>query len=1075
MLNLYDSRISFGTLKAYDYGAKFIKICETDYTNVKCTTINVQNTMKCCQDELVEIEKFRFIIDRIINYQDLSINVSEDTITADKWVDTLISTADFNPDDTSDISLNSHESEIDPWTDLKQFRSVHFKNLLIGALNINSLRNKFECLKPVLLNGFIDVFSVMESKLDNSFPVSQFAVKGFHVYRQDSSATSGGIITWIRSDLACNRRHDIDMNNEHIQSICIEIHINKEKWFILSVYRLPDRCINGFMEKLSVIIDKILKESLMLVIIGDMNIDISKCNSKVDKLNDILNLYNLCNKITEPTCFKSSFPTVIDLCIVSKPTRFTAVYNKNCGLSDWHNLIVISSKLNVPKIKSKVLHYRSFKKFDEQNFKRDISYIPFQVLDIFDDVNDKYWMYSYLISDIINEHAPLKKKFIKGNNAPYMNSKLKHIMYRKRMSQNNYWKHKGNKKLWEIYRKNRNEFVKVSKHSRQEYFRTRCQNGAKDKTFWQTIKPYITDKVTVDSDIMLKEGNNIVTSNNDVANIFNEYFKSITDDIGFNDLADDGTVDDILQKYNSHPSMKLIKENCNTDEVALVSLSVAQVCKLLTKVNPRKATGYDSCPPRLLHLARDELAPSMTVIINNIIETAQFPNDLKLAEISPCFKKGNKLDKTKYRPVSILPAISKIVESAVDMQLSEQFYDKKAGCLSAYRKMHNTQSVLLKAVEDWKNALDKDKYCGAILMDLSKAFDVIPHGLLLAKLHVYGFDRHCIDLIANYLKDRYQRTKICRARSEWVIIRKGIPQGSILGPTLFNIFINDMLISVKDYNVYNYADDNTVSYECDSSIELARILETCGDTMTEWFTNNGMQANPDKYQAIVFGNKTELPKCFSVKGKEVKCIDHVRLLGVEIDRGLKFDLHISDICKKASRQINAIMRLCYTLDTDVKEKIYSAFIKSTFSYCPVVWMFSSKGNIKKLERLQCRALKFVYCDFDSSYSELLQRNNEMSVHSYLEYALCIEVYKCLNNLNPDYLCSLFERKPQTYNMRDNYKIVQKKFNKIFSGYHSFTYYGAKIWNGLPIKLKSIETINDFKKQLKAFIVDRQTS
>jgi len=700
-----------------------------------------------------------------------------------------------------------------------------------------------------------------------------------------------------------------------------------------------------------------------------------------------------------------------------------------------------------------------------------VSFIPFHAIDVFDNADDKYWMYNHLISDVINDHAPLKTKFIKGRNAPHMNSELKSLMYKKRMAQNAYWKYKGSNSLWDSYRKIRNEFVRKSKLSRQEYFRTKCQNGAKDQTFWQTIKPYITDKDGSQSDIILKEGDDLITCENDIANVFNEYFKYITEHIGFCDTSGDISIDDMLRKFEQHESIKLITENCNTDEVTLKPLTVQQVHKILSKVNPKKSTGYDNFPPKLLYLARNEFLPSITNLINNTITNAQFPKDLKLAEISPCFKKGNPLDKTKYRPVSILPCISKVVESAIDMQISDYFYSTKAGCLSAYRKMYNTQSVLIRAIEDWKNALDEGKYCGAILMDLSKAFDVIPHDLMLAEMNAYGFDRHCIELISNYLSDRYQRTKINQARSKWMKITKGVPQGSILGPTLFNIFINDMLFCVKDYGIYNYADDNTVSYICSTSDELSRKLEMSGDKITDWFSLNGMQANPEKYQSIVFGSKEDLPKSFTIKGQIVQCADNVRLLGVDIDRKLSFNTHISELCKKASRQINAVIRLTNVLDSDVKEIIYQSFIRSTFSYCPVVWMFSGQTNIKKLDKLQCRALRFVYNEFDIPCDDLLRNSKHMSISTFLKYALCIEVFKCVNDMSPDYLCTLFETKTQPYNMRDNYKVIQKNFRTITYGFHSFTYYGAKLWNELPVVIKCSNSIDEFKGKLKMYMLE----
>ena len=207
---------------------------------------------------------------------------------------------------------------------------------------------------------------------------------------------------------------------------------------------------------------------------------------------------------------------------------------------------------------------------------------------------------------------------------------------------------------------------------------------------------------------------------------------------------------------------------------------------------------------------------------------------------------------------------------------------------------------------------------------------------------------------------------------------------------------------------------------------------------------NSMQANPDKYQAIIFCNKNDAPQYFTIGGQNVMCNENAKLLGIEIDCKLTFDLHVSQLCKKASRQINALMRLSNMLDHDVKMNIFMSCIKSIFNYCPVTWMFTRSGNIRKLDRLQHRALRFVYGDFDASYSDLLQRSNTMSVTSYLKYMLSIEVYKCINNLSPDYLCDLFEIKVNKYDMRDNRRIIQNRFRSINYGYNSFKYYGAKV-------------------------------
>ena len=251
-------------------------------------------------------------------------------------------------------------------------------------------------------------------------------------------------------------------------------------------------------------------------------------------------------------------------------------------------------------------------------------------------------------------------------------------------------------------------------------------------------------------------------------------------------------------------------------------------------------------------------------------------------------------------------------------------------------------------------------------MDLSKAFDAIPHGLLLAKLKAYGYNDDVLMLIRSYISNRKQRVKVNEARSEWSVINLGVPQGSILGPTLFNVFLNDLFLCMEETTIYNYADDNTISGTSHSLDGLVSMIETKGTDVTEWFTCNGMKANPDKYQAIIFGSLTQAPSSLTIMGIHVPCQDSVNLLGITIDSDLNFNSQANLMCKKASKQVNAMMRLHRVLDVEAKKAIYHSFIYSNFTYCPVLWLMCSKTSFLKIEAIHRRALKFLYNDFHSS-------------------------------------------------------------------------------------------------------------
>ena len=961
-------------------------------------------------------------------------------------------------------SATNESSDFELWQDLKTFRANHAKNIIFGALNINSVRNKFNYVKNILENGFIDIFNICESKLDSSFPNEQFYVKGYNMYRNDYTALSGGLISWIRNDLPASHRYEYDTHDVNLQTLCIELHLCKEKWFVLSLYRNPKGNIKLFCDKLTYILDKMYAMTSNIIVMGDININMLNEDTKSEKVTELLQVYNLKNCVDAPTCFKGNSPSLIDICFVSKKRRFGSCLNYKCGLSDFHNMIVINTKLSLAKRKPKVIFYRSYKKFDEVNFKTDINGIPFSVLDTFNDIDDKYWMFSKLVMEVIDHHAPVKKKYVK-NNCPHMNTSLKKAMYKKRMAHNRYLKDKSNSKNWEDYREKRNAFVKENRISMRNYFKERCKDSKNTKSFWSTIKPYITDKMRKSTDIFLREGDNIVSESSEVANVFNDYFVSVIKDFGFDENVNDN-VDQAIHDYVDHESVKRIRNRGHENDFCFYHTDVKQIEKMLCKVNCKKSTGYDNFPSKLLKIASVELAPSICSLINNVIDQKVFPCDLKNAEVSPIYKKDDTLDKSNYRPISILSCVSKIFEKVIDTQFSSHFYENYAFSLSAYRKKHNTQSVLLKVVEDIKVSLDKGLHVGGLLVDLSKAFDVIPHNLLIAKLNAYGYANDDVQLILSYLNNRKQRVKICNARSTWSMLSKGVPQGSILGPTLFNTFINDLFLCIDNSFLHNYADDNSLVISCKSPSELKKKLEENGDKMTEWFCANGLKANPDKYQAIVFGSNSTSVETITIKSCKITCTNSAKLLGIHIDSELSFNEQVRNVCKKASRQINVIMRLSKLLDTDVKLTMYRSFIFSNFNYCPAIWLMCSQANMKKLEKLNCRALRFVYDDYVSSYEELLLKNNHSSISVHYMHCLASEVYKCINDIAPEYLRNIFVKQNHGYSLRDHCSLIQNRFKTVKYGYNSFGYLGAKIWNKMSINIKNSTCYEDFSLKLK---------
>ena len=407
------------------------------------------------------------------------------------------------------------------------------------------------------------------------------------------------------------------------------------------------------------------------------------------------------------------------------------------------------------------------------------------------------------------------------------------------------------KKYWEENRRLRNHVVSLRKKSIAKYFENNC--AKQDRTFWSTISPFLSDKKFRNGNYtILREGEDTIVDSNEVAEIFNVYFSSIASERGFQDQH--STTEEVILAHDDHPSVIKIRdaygENAHSFNFDMVSHDC--ISKKLRMINVRKATGYDNIPAKLLRLAQNELTYPITNLVNNSISMSTFPDQLKCAELSPLYKKKDNLNKKNFRPVSILTGISKLYESVVNDQLLEFFSRLFNDLIGAFRKGYSCQSLLVKCIDNWKSALDKQHYIGALFMDLSKAFDCLPHGLIIAKLHAYGLELPACNLLFSYLHGRKQPVKISNSKSSWTLLTKGVPQGSILGPLLFNIFMNDLFLFIEKCHLYNYADDNSLDSSSENLTDVLYNLRHDGRNAIEWFAKNGMQANPDKFHFMLF-------------------------------------------------------------------------------------------------------------------------------------------------------------------------------------------------------------------------------
>ena len=359
-------------------------------------------------------------------------------------------------------------------------------------------------------------------------------------------------------------------------------------------------------------------------------------------------------------------------------------------------------------------------------------------------------------------------------------------------------------------------------------------------------------------------------------------------------------------------------------------------------------------------------------------------------------------------------------------------------------------------------------------MDLSKAFDCVSHDLLIAKMHAYGFDFNTLVFFYSYLKRRRQNVKINNIYSTFQILLSGVPQGSILGPILFNIFINDLFIWIEMSSLHNFADDNTLS-ACSKTIkDLITILEKDSEIAIKWFKDNSMSANPEKFHGFIVNRCGRHDEVYDMNfaGFKITTEKIVNLLGINIDNKLNFNNHIGSLCKKAAGQLNAICRIGKHIGFEEKSVLIQSFVQANFNYCPLAWYFSSPNSLRKIERIQVRALRILYNDFVSDAERLHARHGDNTFLIKQHKNLAIEIFKTLNDLNPEYMKEIFVKNHNTYNLRDNSRHVNDLETQVFKGFTygecSLRVLGPKIWNALPTDFKNSSSLFAFKKLIKTW-------
>ena len=674
------------------------------------------------------------------------------------------------------------------------------RGLKIAHLNTNGLLSKLDYLKIMLNGTFFDIFAVSETKLDANILDDEIKIDGYVSYRLDRNRHGGGVLFYVNNQLESHLlKHLTDSKYE---SLWIKVCLDKTKPIFLSVvYRPPSKGSDlESTDQLCAYLkecDSKLPQIKEVFICGDFNCNMMSRYALSSKIKDLCSSLSLKQLIEEPTRVTPHSSTLLDL-IMTNSVNISKAGVIDPGVSD-HSLVYVIRKFKRPKGEPKIIRVRSFKNFVDDDFLRDLRNSDWSYFLNFTDLDQSCDIFNSIVKTVADKHAPFVTHKIKGKIEAWVTNDLLQAI-----KERNYFKKKANQTKsiidWNNFTQKRNQVNNMKNTLKQDYFNTLLTDNAKrPKQLWKTLKTLVPNGKNTTTSVkrLVTEDGIDVTCPKGIADHFNNFFVNV----GVT-LASKFSTD--TSKVNPPVSEKLF--NFSKTNTKCVQDHIKDL-------KNGKATGLDGIGSRILKAGAPVLSIYLSKIFNCSLATGYVPKCWKIKRVSPVHKGDVKTDPSNFRPISILPIPMKIFEKIVHDQVST--FIKENSFLndrqSGFRKLFSTTTAVLDVSENILEQLDKNNFVGAVLIDLKKAFDTVDHKILLKKLWCYGFQNQSFDWFESYLTDRQQLTLVNNIMSD--LLHEdvyGVPQGSVLGPLLFLLYIDDIKSVIQNAYCHLYADDTII-------------------------------------------------------------------------------------------------------------------------------------------------------------------------------------------------------------------------------------------------------------------------
>jgi exonuclease III len=966
----------------------------------------------------------------------------------------------------------------------------------ILSLNAQSISAKFEEIKILLQtlsdnNIYFDALCFQETWLGKDADTSLLSLNGYNnIFQAKHCSEHGGLAIFIKDE------YDFSPLPSQLSSplwegqLCKVKISNCQQIILGNIYRPPRNNreeIASFLNSFCEMISKINQSKCDTILAGDYNFDLIKHDANVPtkQFIDLITSSGFSPKITIPTRFGNKSATLLDNFFLKSNTQNL---NSLAGvmldqISDHQTCFLAYHKIkyDVYRGKKKTVIKRSDNFFEDVSNEINTEDIM-SVITEEHDVNTNCATLVDILKQAVDKFTTIstcKVNKYKHKLSPWItfgimrSIRTRDRLYRKikksKPGSNEYELMNSNLKIYnQVLQKTIREARRLFHHGQFE----ESKNDAR-KT-WKAINS-VFNRNRVDEKlpefIKIDDEKIEQPQANTLLNTLNMHFASIGSKLSETITT---SAENSIESYLNSIDQRV-------DAFHFELISVEHIEKIIDELQPKNSCASDGISTKLVKALKNKISKPMTFIINQCFQTGCFPNILKIAKVKSLFKKGDPHDPNNYRPISILPSLSKIIEKVMQKQIvryfesNEMFYENQYG----FRAKHSTELAVVELVDRLSTAMDRGEIPISIFIDLSKAFDCLNHSILLKKLSHYGFNEQALNLMKNYLKDRKQYIESSGYTSIMMDIDTGVPQGSILGPLLFLIYINDFSKASEHFDMINFADDTALVSNLRTTTNLtSQKIESELNKVSDWLKVNKLSINVKKTKAMVFhsARKKVTTPTIKLHNEQIEFVDSLSYLGIVLDRHLSWKEHVDSTASKISKTIGALCKLKHFLPQNTLKLIYDSLIHCKIKYGILVW----GENSNRIMNLQKKAIRIISKSrYNSHCDPIFKKLEILKVHDTKRLQELIFFYKFRNNSLPKYFQQNFFTiaSSSTRSTRNSNLLIYPRFQHEYMRKH-LKYSIVKTVNESPsIITEKVGThsLNGYARYIKNYILTRYSS